>query len=123
MRIASVFRARRAVLAALALSFLAAACRRAEGPGERVFRRRCSICHGDDGRGDTEFAEGRPYADLTDGRWKHGPDYDSMRRLIAEGDPKSPMPAFGKKLTPEEIDAVTRYVETLAARATRASRR
>jgi mono/diheme cytochrome c family protein len=118
MRIASVFSARRAVLGALVLSSLAA-CRRAEDPGERVFRRRCSICHGDEGRGDTEFAEGRPYADLTDGRWKHGPDYDSMRRLIAEGDPKSPMPAFGRKLTPEEIDAVTRYVEKLAERAAR----
>jgi len=38
-----------------------------------------------------------------------------MKRLIAEGDTKSPMPAFRDRLSPEEIDAVARYVQSLHA--------
>lgn len=79
----------------------------------RVFRKKCASCHGPDGRGNTKFAAGRPFADLTDGAWKHGGDYDSIRRLIAEGDPKSPMPPFQTRLTAKEIDAVAHYVEAL----------
>jgi len=86
-------------------------------PGTRVWMRRCASCHGDDGRGKTRFAEGRPFADLTDDNWKHGSDLESMKRLIAEGDTKSPMPAFRDRISPEEIDAVARYVQSLAAEA------
>lgn len=99
-------------LAASALTF--AACGPPEEPGARIFRKKCSACHGPDGSGRTKFAQGRPYSDLTDGVWKHGGDYDSIRRLIAEGDPKSPMPAFQERLTTKEIDAVAHYVEALA---------
>ncbi len=77
--------------------------------------RKCAGCHGKDGRGRTTFAATRPWADLTDGRWKHGGDRASIRRLIAEGDPASPMPAYRGRLSDAEIDAVTGYVLGLAA--------
>ncbi len=83
-------------------------------PGERVWVKKCAGCHGVDGRGQTTFAAGRPFSDLTDGRWKHGGDPESIRKLIADGEPKSPMPAFAGRLSKEEIDAVVRYVLTLA---------
>jgi mono/diheme cytochrome c family protein len=86
-------------------------------PGERVWVRKCAVCHGREGRGDTRFARGRPYAVLTDDVWKHGRDLDSIRRLIADGDPTSQMPAYRGRLTPEEIDAVSRHVLKLWARA------
>jgi cytochrome c oxidase cbb3-type subunit 3 len=113
---------RKRTLETLSLSILAASLLPVPGcgpkdPGTRVWVRKCSACHGEDGRGRTKFAEGRPYADLTDGVWKHGGDLGSIRKLIAEGDPKSPMPAFAGRLSPEEIEAVARYVEALAARA------
>jgi cbb3-type cytochrome c oxidase subunit III len=102
------------VLSCLFLAPFAGGCGPRD-PGTRVFIRKCSACHGEDGQGRTKFAEGRPYTDLTDGVWRHGGDFDSIRTLIAEGDPKSPMPAYKGRLTPEEIDAVAHYVETLAA--------
>ena len=86
-------------------------------PGERVWVRKCAACHGREGRADTRFARGRPYAVLTDDRWRHGADLESIRRLITDGDPASPMPPYRDRLTPEEIDAASRHVLTLWARA------
>ncbi len=79
--------------------------------------RKCSACHGREGRGDTRFAAGRPFAVLTDDLWKHGGDLASIRLLVASGDPGSQMPPFEGRLSPEEIDAVSRHVLTLWARA------
>jgi mono/diheme cytochrome c family protein len=90
-------------------------CARDADPGSKVFRKKCSACHGIDGRGRTRFAEGRPWADLTDGRWRHGPDREAVRRLVADGDPKSTMPPFAGRLTTAEIDAVVDHVLKLAA--------
>ncbi len=100
----------------LAAALVSAGCG-PKDPGERVWGRKCSACHGRDGRGDTRFAIGRPYANLTDDAWKHGGDVASIRRLIADGNPKSPMPAFRDRLSPEEIDAVAAHVLKLWGRA------
>lgn len=102
-------------VAILTLALLPQACGPSD-PGTRVFRRKCAGCHGPDGRGRTKYAEGHPYIDLTDEKWKHGGDLESLRRLIAKGDPKSPMPPYEGRLTAEEIDAVARYVQGLGSR-------
>jgi mono/diheme cytochrome c family protein len=83
-------------------------------PAAKVFYKKCSACHGMDGRGRTKFAAGRPFADLTDGKWKHGGDRASIRKLVAEGDPGSPMPPFRGRLTPDEIDLSVDYVLRVA---------
>ncbi len=105
-----------ALAAAVLLGVSVSACG-PQDPGERVWVRKCSACHGREGRGDTRFARGRPYAILTDDVWKHGRDLDSIRRLITDGDPASQMPAYRDRLTPEEIEAVSRHVLKLWARA------
>jgi mono/diheme cytochrome c family protein len=94
------------------------ACAPDSDPGARLWRRNCSACHGADGAGRTRFARGRPFADLTDGRWKHGSDRASIRRLVADGDPASTMPPFEGRLTPAEIDAVVDHALKLAAPST-----
>jgi len=91
------------------------ACAPESDAGARLWRKKCSACHGPDGAGRTRFAEGRPFADLTDGRWKHGSDLASLRRLVADGDPASTMPPFADRLAPEEIDAVVEHALKLAA--------
>jgi mono/diheme cytochrome c family protein len=91
-----------------------ASCSPESDPGAQVWRKKCAACHGEGGDGRTRFAEGRPFANLTDGRWKHGSDRASIRRLVAEGDPASTMPPFSGRLTPEEIDAVVDYARRLA---------
>jgi mono/diheme cytochrome c family protein len=107
---------RAARVAAALLGVSVSACG-PKDPGERVWVRKCAACHGQEGRGDTRFARGRPFTNLTDDRWKHGGDLESIRRLIADGDPASPMPAYGGRLTPEEIDAVSQHVLKLWGRA------
>lgn len=107
---------RHAAVAAALLGVSVSGCG-SRDPVERVWVRKCSACHGREGRGDTRFARGRPYCNLTDDVWKHGRDLDSIRRLVADGDPASPMPAYRGRLTPEEIDAVSRHVLELWARA------
>jgi mono/diheme cytochrome c family protein len=92
-----------------------AGCAGDPDPGTRVWRKKCAACHGRDGAGKTRFAEGRPFADLTDGRFRHAADRASMRRLVADGDPTSTMPPFAGTLTPEEIDAVVGHVLRLAS--------
>jgi mono/diheme cytochrome c family protein len=84
-------------------------------PGTRVWRKKCAACHGSDGRGRTRFAEGRPYADLTDGRWRHGPDRAAVLRLVADGDPASTMPPFRGRLSGAELEAVVDHVLRVAA--------
>jgi mono/diheme cytochrome c family protein len=90
-------------------------CAPESDPGANLWRKKCAACHGADGAGRTRFAEGRPFADLTDGRWKHGSDRASLRRLVADGDPSSTMPPFAGRLTPEEIDAVVDHARKLGA--------
>jgi cytochrome c oxidase cbb3-type subunit 3 len=107
-------RRRIAALALLLASGPLPGCSGEPDPGTRVWRKKCAACHGRDGAGKTRFAEGRPFADLTDGRWKHGEDRESIRRLVADGDPKSTMPPFNGTLTPEEIEAVVDHVLNLA---------
>ncbi len=106
-----------AALTAVALLGVSVSTCGPKDPGERVWVRKCAACHGREGRGDTRFALGRPYVVLTDDVWKHGGDLDSIRRLVADGDPKSPMPAYRGRLTPEEIDAVSNHVLRLWTRA------
>ena len=104
------------VLALGSLWLLAAGCEGGGGDlGTRVFRRRCAVCHGSDGAGRTKYAQGKPYVNLVDGKWKHAADAGSIRRLIVEGDPSSLMPPFRDKLSPEEVDAVVRHVLVLAS--------
>lgn len=106
-----------AALTAVALLGVSVSTCGPKDPGERVWFKKCAACHGREGRGDTRFARGRPYAVLTDDVWKNGGDLESIRRLIREGDPKSPMPAYRDRLTPEEIDAVSHHVLRLWERA------
>jgi mono/diheme cytochrome c family protein len=106
----------RVLTGAIATTLLTAGCG-PKDPGERVWGRKCSACHGRDGRGDTRFAKGRPFANLTDDAWKHGGDLASIRRLIEDGDPRSPMPPFRDRLSSEDIDAVSAHVLELWGRA------
>ncbi|MBK9968200.1 MAG: c-type cytochrome [Holophagales bacterium] len=89
-------------------------CATESDPGARLWRKNCAACHGEDGAGRTRFARGRPFADLTDGRWKHGSDRASVRRLVADGDPASTMPPFDGRLAPAEIDTVVDHALKLA---------
>lgn len=91
----------------------------AEGDASRaarareVFEQRCARCHGRDGRGQTRLGEMLGVPDFTDAGWWRPEVSDArLKTSITEG--KGEMPAFGKKLTKPEINALAAYVRKFA---------
>jgi len=77
-----------------------------------LFRNNCARCHGADGAGDTPLGHTYNAPDFTDPDWwrKHS-DITSTRRLVSiVSHGKGGMPAFGKKLTGNEIRRLIDYV-------------
>jgi mono/diheme cytochrome c family protein len=82
--------------------------------GKKIYTDKCLKCHGEKGKGDgpkAEDLEKKP-ADYTDkAKMAKFTDAD-LKKAVKEG--KKPMPAFGKKLSDEEIDGVIGYIRTFA---------
>jgi mono/diheme cytochrome c family protein len=111
-----------AALAALALlgaahAFAPAAAQKKQAAAAKprvdtksVYMRNCARCHGAEGAADTQQAELYNATKFTDAGWwrKERPSNARMRRVIVEGG--SGMPAFGKRLSAAEIDALLPYV-------------
>jgi mono/diheme cytochrome c family protein len=108
---------------AAGLGLLLAAAPAAADEGSRVYRARCAVCHGVDGRGDGPAAgmlSPRP-RDFTTGRYKFRstptgrlPALEDVVTTTARGLRGTSMPGFADVLTPGEIDAVARHVLALA---------
>lgn len=74
--------------------------------GKQVFGSTCVACHRADGGGVVG-------PNLTDEFWLHGGAADKIYKSVSEGVPDKGMPAWGKQLGPEKIQAVTAYLLTL----------
>src|SRR6266542_3959400 len=74
-----------------------------------LFGRKCTRCHGADGRGETVLGKMLGVPNFTSGKWwkAHGND-DNLIESIKNGD--GDMPAFGKKLSKPEISLLADYV-------------
>ncbi len=98
--------------------------------GERVYARRCAVCHGPDGRGNGPAAPSmipRP-RDFTLALFKYKstagsepPTDEDLRRVVTRGLVASAMPSFSDLLTEDEIRAVVDQVKRLARVADRPS--
>ncbi|MGD9892234.1 MAG: CopD family protein [Dehalococcoidia bacterium] len=82
--------------------------------GRELYEQNCIQCHGAGGRGDGPLAAGLrpPPLDLT----VHVPLHSDqeLENWIANGVPRTAMPAFGSQFSPEEIQAVINYIRELA---------
>jgi len=76
--------------------------------GEKLFAENCAACHGDQAKGNKEV--GAP--DLTDAIWLYGSSRASMIETVANGRGGA-MPAWGGRLDPVTIKALTIYVHSL----------
>jgi mono/diheme cytochrome c family protein len=107
---------RKAILGTVFMLALAPAVAMADdAAGKAVYEKNCKSCHGEDGTGNADKAKmlkidaatmnlGRPEgASATK---------DDLKKLTTDG--KAKMPAYGKKLKAEEIDAVVDYSMGLA---------
>jgi len=82
--------------------------------GKSIYGEKCVKCHGEKGKGDGRKAadlEKKP-ADYTDKAKMAKFTDEDLKKAVKEG--KKPMPAFGKKLSDEEIDGVIAYIRTFA---------
>ena len=83
-----------------------AGARTEEVSGRDVFRRVCAGCHGTSG-------EGQIGPRLAGTTYPH--DAEEIAKIVRNGRPPL-MPAFGKQLSPAEVEAVAAYVESLGER-------
>lgn len=69
--------------------------------GQQIYDRSCASCHGDEGQGGVgPQLGGGAVAERI-------PDPADQERIVAEG--RNTMPAFGRRLSSEEIAAVVRF--------------
>lgn len=83
--------------------------------GRRIYQRECSLCHGADGRGDTEVAKvlNPPPRNFSDPIVMARLDDGRVYMAIYRGRPGTAMGGRGELLAPAEIIDVMRYIRTL----------
>lgn len=74
--------------------------------GKAAFTANCAACHGAAGGGVIG-------PNLTDDAWLHGGQPGEIHKTVVEGVPTKGMPAWGKMLKPDQVDAVVAYVMSL----------
>jgi mono/diheme cytochrome c family protein len=83
-------------------------------PGQQVFQSRCVTCHGADGSGNTMMGKQLQAKDL------RSPEVQKlspreMKQVVSSG--QGNMPAFGDRLSDDEIAQVVAYVRTIGKKA------
>ena len=98
------------VLAAAALLALPLV---AQEPPKRsaVWEANCSVCHGDDGRAQTEEGLKKRARNLSDPKWQESVSDGRLTSSIKRGHDK--MPAFGRKLSDEQVKALLAEIRAL----------
>ncbi len=83
----------------------------ADDAGKMTFEANCSVCHGEDGSGDTPIGMSLMIPDLRSDDVQKLSDAELIA-IVTNG--KDPMPSFKDKLTADEIKGVVGYVRTFA---------
>ena len=82
----------------------------AEKPnGLALYSRRCVMCHGRDGKGFKAMKS----QDFTDPKWQASVKDEQIADIIKNGKKESHMPAFGDKLSDEEVQAIVTHIRTM----------
>ena len=103
---------KRTLAALSAVLLFAAPALRATDERSENWQTHCSVCHGDNGKGQTEEGKKKKARDLTNAKWQDTIDDARIVKSITKGHDE--MPAFGKKLTEPEIKALAAEVRSLA---------
>ncbi len=96
----------------LALPVLPAAAE--EPKRSALFTEYCVVCHGADGKAQTEEGKKKMARNLTDARWQASVSDERLHNSIRRG--RDNMPSFGKKLNEEQIKALIAEVRSLAGK-------
>lgn len=77
----------------------------------QLYSKNCASCHGRDGRAKTLKAKRNHARNFSDPEWHERVTDERIFNSIMNG--KGKMPAYGKKLSEQEIDALVTYVRGL----------
>ncbi len=75
----------------------------------QLFKSKCSMCHGVDGKGFSAIHT----PDFTSPKWQASMTNKEIITVITNGKKGTAMPAFGNKLKSEEIQALVHYLRSL----------
>lgn len=78
----------------------------AQRGGAAIYAQNCARCHGVDGRAQTRKGRETDAVDFTSDDWS--PDAAHDARIVTNG--KRSMPAFGRRLSQAQINAVVQYI-------------
>jgi len=76
-----------------------------------LFTKNCATCHGKDGQAKTFKAKFNHARNLTDSEWQTSVSDERLFNSITNG--RGHMPAWGKKLSEEEINSLVSFVRHL----------
>lgn len=100
------------VATGLAVLFLPAARTARASERSENFQTYCVPCHGEDGTGNTEEGRKKGARNFTNAKWQATVDDKRLIHSVTKGHDK--MPAFGKKLSEDEIKTLVKEVRSLA---------
>ena len=89
---------------------------------ERLWKSKCSSCHGQDGKGQTEKGKKMKIADYTTAEWQKSTTDDHMKKAISDGvktekdGVKQEMEGFKADLSAEQIDGLVQFTRLLGAK-------
>ena len=72
-----------------------------------LFLEYCAKCHGQDGKGETPKGKQLMARDFTDEEWQSAKTDADLIKTVTKGG--EDMPAFGKKLTAEQIENLVKF--------------
>jgi mono/diheme cytochrome c family protein len=83
---------------------------RAQSDAAKTFKTNCTLCHGEDGSGNTPTGKALKARDLRSDEVQKKSDAE-LDSVITKGHEK--MPAFGSKLSPDVIKSLVAYIRQL----------
>jgi mono/diheme cytochrome c family protein len=100
----------RTVVMALALVFAAAMTCSGQSDAASLYKAKCQVCHGADGKGDTTMGKKLGAKDFHSPEVAKQSDAD-LFKITKEG--KDKMPPYDKKLTDDQIKDLVKYIRSL----------
>jgi mono/diheme cytochrome c family protein len=80
---------------------------------QAIWEKKCASCHGKDGMAQTTMGRKQKIDDMTTAKWQQKNTDAHIHDVIVNGVKDTKMKPFKDKLSPEEIDALVKYVRTL----------
>jgi cytochrome c6 len=97
---------------AVAILVMPSVARAADAPdGAAIYKSKCAVCHGADGKGQTTMGKNLHLKDLGSEEVQKMKG-EELEKIITNG--KNKMPAYKSKLTEAEIDSLVVFIRTFA---------